>query len=101
MAFTQATPHNASGWVVTATGRRNPCRTSVCELPLADASRDRLPAANSEDSRAREARLDLYQGHLTYEESGSELEHGGIEFQKKKASTVAAVRGFGTTALQG
>lgn len=27
--------------------------------------RDRLPAAMSEDSRARGARLDLYQGHLT------------------------------------
>lgn len=36
-------------------------------LAADSASCGRLPAATSEDSRAREARLDLYQGHLTYE----------------------------------
>lgn len=67
LAFTRATPPYALGWVVTAKGRRNPCRTKR-GVAAGGALRGRLPAAFSEDSRAREARLDLYQGHLTDEE---------------------------------
>lgn len=42
-------------------------QNNVRRIAADSASCGRLPAAISEDSRAREARLDLYQGHLTYE----------------------------------
>jgi hypothetical protein len=81
LAFTQAIPPDASGWVVTAMGRRNPCRTSVGGLLVSvHALRDRLPAAVSEDSRGREARRSLYQGHLTY---GDEMDVEQLRIAKE------------------
>lgn len=41
-------------------------QNNVRRIAADSASCGRLPAAISEDSRAREARLDLYQGHSTY-----------------------------------
>lgn len=65
LAFTQATPLHAVG--LGCGGQRTAqLMPTRCECGNEGRiPRGRLPAAMSEDSRARGARLDLYQGHLT------------------------------------